>query len=178
MLNLISSVLQQECKQESENLDKGRITGSAPSPSWKKLPLPLNGGRSHAFSFLDLGRSAFGGLSFFVGRGEVSHRGVVEIRRPWWNRRRPVIMRCAVWWLAQFGMSGEAAVARERLAADVQLGAVCERSCGSAACRTGWTRCSFSPEWMRRCAARLFDAEKRACRPNTAKYLNLAKIAK
>jgi len=33
MLNLISSILQQECKQESENLDKGRITGSAPSPS-------------------------------------------------------------------------------------------------------------------------------------------------
>ena len=57
MLNLISSVLQQECKQESESLDKGRITGSAPPP--KKLPLPLNGGRSHAFSsFLDLGRSA------------------------------------------------------------------------------------------------------------------------
>jgi len=56
MLNLISSVLQQECKQESENLDKGRITGSAPPP--KKLPLSLNGGRSHAFSFLDLGRSA------------------------------------------------------------------------------------------------------------------------
>jgi len=57
MLNLISSVLQQECKQESENLDKGRITGSAPSPP-KNLPLSLNGGRSHAFSFLDLGRSA------------------------------------------------------------------------------------------------------------------------
>jgi len=55
MLNLISSVLQQECKQESENLDKGRIRGIAPPP--KKLPLPLNGGRSHAFSFLDLGRS-------------------------------------------------------------------------------------------------------------------------
>jgi len=56
MLNLISSVLQQECKQESENLDKGRITGSAPPPR-NKFPLPLNGGRSHAFSFLDLGRS-------------------------------------------------------------------------------------------------------------------------
>ena len=28
MLNLISSVLQQECKQESENLEKGRITDS------------------------------------------------------------------------------------------------------------------------------------------------------
>ena len=55
MLNLISSVLQQECKQESENLDKGRITGSAPP---EKMPLPLNGGRSHAFLFLDLGRSA------------------------------------------------------------------------------------------------------------------------
>jgi len=39
-----------------ENLDKGRITGSAPPPP-KKLPLPLNGGRSQAFSFLDLGRS-------------------------------------------------------------------------------------------------------------------------
>jgi len=57
MLNLIYSVLQQECKQESENLDKGRVTGTA--PPGKKLPLPLNGGRSHAFSFLDLGRSAF-----------------------------------------------------------------------------------------------------------------------
>ena len=30
MLNLIYSVLQQECKQESENLDKGRITGLPP----------------------------------------------------------------------------------------------------------------------------------------------------
>jgi len=44
MLNLISSVLQQECKQESENLDKGRITGSAasprkiaPSPEWRMV---------------------------------------------------------------------------------------------------------------------------------------------
>jgi len=43
MLNLISSVLQQECKQESENLDKGRITGSAlpekiaPSPEWRTV---------------------------------------------------------------------------------------------------------------------------------------------
>jgi len=37
MLNLISSVLQQECKQESEYLDKGRITGSAPSPPPKKI---------------------------------------------------------------------------------------------------------------------------------------------
>ena len=55
MLNLVSSVLQQEYKQESENLDKGRITGSAPPPE-KIAPFP-NGGRSHAFSFLDLGRS-------------------------------------------------------------------------------------------------------------------------
>jgi len=37
MLNLISSVLQQECKQESESLDKGYITGSAPSPPQKKI---------------------------------------------------------------------------------------------------------------------------------------------
>jgi len=43
MLNLISSVLQQECKQESENLDRGRITGSAPpekiasSPEWRTV---------------------------------------------------------------------------------------------------------------------------------------------
>jgi len=60
MLNLIFSVLQQECKQESENLDKGRITGSASSLPRKKLSLPLNGGQSHAFSFLDLGRSETG----------------------------------------------------------------------------------------------------------------------
>jgi len=41
MLNLISSVLQQECKQESENLDKGRITGSAASsPREKIAPFP------------------------------------------------------------------------------------------------------------------------------------------
>jgi len=39
MLNLISSVLQQEYKQESENLDKGRITGSAPPPK-KTVPSP------------------------------------------------------------------------------------------------------------------------------------------
>jgi len=39
MLNLISSVLQQECKQELVNLDKGRITGSAPSPE-KIAPFP------------------------------------------------------------------------------------------------------------------------------------------
>ena len=38
MLNLISSVLQQECKQESENLDKGRITCSA--PPGKNCPFP------------------------------------------------------------------------------------------------------------------------------------------
>jgi len=39
MLNLISSVLQQECKQESENLDKGRITGSRllPSTEWRMV---------------------------------------------------------------------------------------------------------------------------------------------
>jgi len=43
MLNSISSVLQQECKQESENLDKGRITGSAlpeknaPFPEWRTV---------------------------------------------------------------------------------------------------------------------------------------------
>jgi len=55
MLNLISSVLQQECKQESVNVDKGRITGSAPPR--KNSPFPPNGGRSHAFAFLDLGRS-------------------------------------------------------------------------------------------------------------------------
>ena len=39
MLNLISSVLQQECKQESESLYKGRITGSAPPPE-KNAPFP------------------------------------------------------------------------------------------------------------------------------------------
>jgi len=43
-MNLISSVLQQECKQESENLEKGRITGRlpppekiAPSPEWRTI---------------------------------------------------------------------------------------------------------------------------------------------
>jgi len=39
MMNLIFSILQQECKQESENLDKGRTPRKkiAPSPEWRTV---------------------------------------------------------------------------------------------------------------------------------------------
>jgi len=81
-VNLISSGLQQECKQESENLDKGRITGSAPP---EKMPLPLNGGRSHAFSFLDVGRSA----ERTVLNMKISHRQCVSLKANeiWWKAK-------------------------------------------------------------------------------------------
>jgi len=52
MLNLISSVLQQECKQESENLDKGRITGSASSPSPPEKIAPFHEWRTVSRIFI------------------------------------------------------------------------------------------------------------------------------
>ena len=65
MLNLISSVLQQECKQESENLDKGRITDSAPPE--KNCPFPrMADGLTH-FHFWTMA-----GLKLHSGPGQSS----------------------------------------------------------------------------------------------------------
>jgi len=65
MLNLISSVLQQECKQVSENLDKGRITDSAPPE--KNCPFPrMADGLTH-FHFWTMA-----GLKLHSGPGQSS----------------------------------------------------------------------------------------------------------
>jgi len=79
---LISSGLQQECKQESENLDKGRITGSAPpeknapSPEWRTV--------SRIF-ILDVGRSA----ERTVLNTKISHRQCVSLKASeiWWKAK-------------------------------------------------------------------------------------------
>jgi len=81
-VNLISSGLQQECKQESENLDKGRITGSAPpeknapSPEWRTVSRIFISGRWQV-----CGKNS--------AQYEISHRQCVSLKASeiWWKAK-------------------------------------------------------------------------------------------